>query len=73
MTNAQDAAARRANQLFRKEEKEREGQTAWKEYTAQQQATLDKTARLRALRLAKEASAVSTTPKIKPRKKAAKT
>ncbi len=71
MTNSQDAAARRASQLFRKEDKEREGQAAWKEYTAQQSATLEKTARLRAARLARAPSAAPSVAPAKPRKKAA--
>jgi hypothetical protein len=71
MTNAQDAAARKATQLFRKEDKEREGQAAWKEYTAQQAATQEKTNRLRALRLARKASAAPAAATTKPRKKTA--
>jgi len=45
----------RAEALFRKEEQARQGQVAMTEYQARQQATLQKTERLRALRLAREA------------------
>jgi hypothetical protein len=41
---------------FKKEERAREGTKAMKEYEAEARATLEKTARLRALRLAKEAA-----------------
>jgi hypothetical protein len=47
-------AARRANALFKKEEKAREGIEAWAEYSARQAATRQKTVRLRELRLANE-------------------
>ena len=45
----------RAEALFKKQEQARLGQKAMSEYQAQQEATLQKTARLRALRLAREA------------------
>jgi hypothetical protein len=50
-----DAYQRRADALFKKEEQQREGQKAMAEYVKERQAELEKTARLRALRLAREA------------------
>jgi len=50
-----DTARARAQAAFRKEEQAREGAKAWLEYEAETRATQEKTARLRALRLAKEA------------------
>jgi hypothetical protein len=44
----------RAEAAFKKEEAQREGQNAMKEYRANEQAQREKTARLRALRLARE-------------------
>jgi hypothetical protein len=49
-------ARTRAEAAFRKEEQAREGVKAWREYEEQARATQEKTARLRALRLAKEAA-----------------
>jgi hypothetical protein len=51
-----DTARARAQAAFRKEEQAREGAKAWLEYEAEARATQEKTARLRALRLAKEAA-----------------
>jgi hypothetical protein len=46
----------RAEAIFkRKEQHAREGAKAWAEYEAQRRAVAEKTVRLRALRLAKEA------------------
>jgi sensor c-di-GMP phosphodiesterase-like protein len=45
----------RAEAVFKKEEQARQGQKAMTQYVAEQQATLAKTARLRAQRLAREA------------------
>jgi hypothetical protein len=50
-----DSNQRRAEALFKKEEQQREGQKAMAEYLKERQAELDKTARLRTLRLAREA------------------
>jgi len=50
-----DSNQRRAEALFKKEEQQREGQKAMAEYLKDRQAELEKTARLRALRLAHEA------------------
>jgi hypothetical protein len=57
-----DLNQRRADALFRKEEQQREGQKAMAEYVKERQAELDKTARLRALRLAHEAEGSSRPP-----------
>jgi hypothetical protein len=51
-----DQAKARAEASFRKQERAREGAEAWTEHVAADRATLEKTARLRALRLAKEAA-----------------
>jgi hypothetical protein len=46
----------RAEASFKKEERAREGAKAMREYEAESRAVLEKTARLKALRLAKEAA-----------------
>jgi hypothetical protein len=51
-----EQARARAEASFKKEQRAREGAEAWKEYEAEARATLEKTARLRALRLAKRAA-----------------
>lgn len=63
MTTSNPDHERRAQALFKKEDQARQDQGAMSEYQAEQQATLDKTARLRAQRLAQaaeEAGAQST-------------
>jgi hypothetical protein len=71
MAEQESAAVRNANKLFRKEEQARQGAAAWKEYVEQEDATRLKTARLRALRLARDAAAASATvPARKPSVKA---
>jgi hypothetical protein len=50
-----DEAHRRAEALFKKEQQLREGQQAMAEYQAELRAMREKTARLRALRLARDA------------------
>jgi hypothetical protein len=57
MTSEQ--ARRRAERIFKKEERARDGSAAMIEYQADAIATREKTARLKALRLAKEAQARS--------------
>jgi hypothetical protein len=52
-----DQARARAEASFKKEERARRGAEAMTEYEAALRVTLEKTARLRALRLAKEAAA----------------
>jgi len=51
-----DEARTRAEKAFRKEEQARAGAQAWLDYEAAARATQEKTARLRALRLAKQAA-----------------
>ncbi|ALK09608.1 transcriptional regulator [Blastochloris viridis] len=66
----QTAAAQKADRHFRKEMHEKAGAAAWAEYQAGQTAILEKTARLKELRLAKEATLPKATPKVaKPKKK----
>jgi hypothetical protein len=50
-----DQARARAEAAFKKEQRAQEGAKAWAEYEATAGATQEKTARLRALRLAREA------------------
>jgi len=52
-----DTARARAEAAFRKEQQARDGAKARLEYEAEMRATQEKTARLRALRLAKEKEA----------------
>jgi hypothetical protein len=54
-----DQARQRAERIFKKEERARDGSAAMIEYQADVIATREKTSRLRALRLAKEAQARS--------------
>jgi hypothetical protein len=54
-----DQARQRAERLFKKEERARDGSAAMIEYKAEAIATREKTARLKELRLAKEAEARS--------------
>jgi hypothetical protein len=51
-----DEAHRRAEALFKKEQREREGQQVMAEYQAKVDAVRENTARLRALRLARDAA-----------------
>jgi hypothetical protein len=51
-----DEAHRRAEALFKKEQQLREGQQAMADYQAELLAMREKTARLRALRLARDAA-----------------
>jgi hypothetical protein len=71
MAEQESAAVRNANKLFRKEEQARQGAAAWKEYIEQEDATRLKTARLRALRLARDAAAASA--EVPVRKQGVKT
>ena len=56
MSNSNEAKARAEGLFKRKEEQARQGAKAWEEYEAQRRAVAEKTQRLRALRLAKEAA-----------------
>jgi hypothetical protein len=53
-----DKARRWAEAVFKKEERDRDGRAAMAEYKVQARATREKTARLKALRLAKEVQTV---------------
>jgi hypothetical protein len=57
-----DEAHRRAEALFKKEQQLREGQQAMAEYQTKLDAMREKTARLRALRLARDAANQKTPP-----------
>jgi hypothetical protein len=54
-----DQARQRAERLFKKEERARDGSAAMIEYQAEAIATREKTGRLKELRLAREAQARS--------------
>jgi len=54
-----DQARERAERIFKKDERARDGSAAMIEYQAETIATLEKTTRLKWLRLAKEAAARS--------------
>ena len=56
MTTESNEARARAEASFRKEERAKEGAKAMMEYHANSRMVREKTARLKALRLAKEAS-----------------
>jgi hypothetical protein len=56
MSNSKDARARAEASFKRKEEQARQATKAWTEYEAQRRAVAEKTERLRALRLAKQAA-----------------
>jgi hypothetical protein len=56
LSTTADESHRRAEALFKKEQQLREGQQAMAEYQAELRAMRDKTARLRALRLARDAA-----------------
>ena len=71
MNTEESAAVRKANLLFRKETRAREGAEAWNAYNAQEEATRQQTAKLRAERLAREALARANAPAPNPPKKAA--
>ena len=60
-----DHARQGAERRFKQEERARDGQKAMAEYEVQARATREKTARLKALRLAKEAQA--QTEELKPK------
>jgi len=58
----EDQNIERASALFKKEERIREGANAMAEYKAAQKAVREKTARLRALRLARDDAKQTRTP-----------
>ena len=57
-----DKARRWAEAVFKKEERDRDGRAAMTEYEVQARAIREKTVRLKALRLAKEAQAQTEEP-----------
>ena len=68
MSTNTDEAHRRAEALFKKEQQLREAQQAMTEYQAGMHAMREKTARLRALRLARDAVNPSNPKKPRPAK-----
>jgi hypothetical protein len=66
--NSEDAQ-RRASALFKKEQQLREAEKAMSDYQAELQATREKTARLRALRLARDAANAKAPRPPKPSKR----
>jgi hypothetical protein len=58
----------RAEASFKKEERAREGAKAMRDYEAEGRAVREKTARLRSLRLAKEATEAATEKAAQPKK-----
>ncbi len=71
MSISSNQARERAAALFRKETQHPEGRQAMTEYEVSRRATSEKTARLRALRLARDAAAIPTAPA--PRSRPART
>ena len=63
-----DQARQGAERRFKQEERARDGRKAMAEYEVQARATREKTARLKALRLAKEAQAQTEEPAERPKK-----
>jgi len=63
---SKEAAHNRAEAEFKKAQKAREGETAAGQYEAARLAVREKTARLRALRLAKEATETDTQVEKRP-------
>ena len=59
-----DQARQRAERNFKREERASDGRKAMTEYEAQARAIREKTARLKALRLAKEAQALPSPPQV---------
>jgi hypothetical protein len=69
MTDSETARSRAEALFKRKDEQADKGTESWSAYQAEQRATLEKTERLRALRLAKEYAHVqrATKPKLTPK------
>jgi len=68
-TMTSDQAHQRAEKSFKREERARDGRKAMIEYESQARAIGEKTARLKALRLAKEAQAQAEEPTLKQPKR----
>ncbi len=66
MSNSNEAKARAEASFKRKQDRAREGTKAWAEYEAQRPAVDEKIARLKALRLAKEAAEAAAQSKKEP-------
>jgi hypothetical protein len=64
-----DRDRERAEQQFKQQERARDGREAMSEYEAQARAVRQKTERLKALRLAKDAEALLVAPPAKPGKR----
>jgi hypothetical protein len=71
-SDSEEVLKKRADASFRKEERVKEGTKAKLEYEAEERAVLKKTARLRALRLAKEAAEKAAKLATEPGKPARK-
>jgi hypothetical protein len=65
----QSAEVQKANRYFRKEEQKKAEAAAWAEHHTSQAAVLEKTARLKALRLARDAALPTVI--VKPKRKTA--
>jgi hypothetical protein len=63
-----DQVRQRAERNFQKEERQLDARKAMTEYNAQARATREKTARLKALRLAAEAHGQTEEPAMRPAK-----
>jgi len=66
VSNSNEAKARAEASFKRKQDRAREGTKAWAEYEAQRPAVDEKIARLKALRLAKEAAEAAAQSKKEP-------
>jgi hypothetical protein len=71
MNKPKDARTR-AEASFKKEQQAREGAQAWADYQAQMLALRQKTARLRALRLARAAGTAAPEQSKQPKRRAAR-
>jgi hypothetical protein len=71
--NSEEAQKKRAEASFKKEERDRDGAKAMLEYQVEGHAVRDKTARLKALRLAKEAGAQTNEAPAKQTKRRTET
>jgi hypothetical protein len=67
--NSKEAQKKWAEAVFRKEQRAQDGRAAMAEYETGARATREKTARLKALRLAAEAQAQTEEPPAKPAKR----
>jgi hypothetical protein len=64
-----ELSRQQAERRFKQEERAQDGRKAMIEYEAEARATREKTARLKALRLAKEAQVQTDDPPAKPSKR----